>query len=301
MARRVAVWLLAMAVAAATPTPHEQLMIELVNRARAAPAAEAARFGIGLDDGRTGAPLGAAARAPLAPDAALLNAARAHGAWMLATGRLSHTGAGGSAPGDRAAAYGYMSAVGENLSFSGRVGVLGLPADLVRAQHEWLFRSPGHRENMLSVQYREIGAAQALGPFSRRGQTLDASIFTVKFGQGAPAQPVLTGVVYVDADGDGFYSPGEGLGDLRVLAIGAGGVFEAVTAPSGGYALALAPGNWLVRVAYGEHLREAAVRIGAHNVKLDAVFAPEGIAPAPRVVRSGMAGAAAAWEILPFD
>lgn len=262
------------------PTPFEQLLVELVNRARADPAGEAARLGIGLDDGRDGPPLGAAPRPPLAPNPALLAAARRHGVWMIAADVFAHDGEAGSTPADRAAAEGYGWPVGENIAFQGTTGALEIDADLVRAQHAGLFRSPGHRENMLSAPWREIGAGQATGAFAMDGVVYDASMVVVKMGASrGPA--FLTGVVIDDRDGDGFYDPGEGVGGVRVTATGAAGVFETETAPAGGYALALPAGAYAVAFERDGLARVVEVEIDAVNVKRDALV--EALLPAPTI------------------
>lgn len=262
---------MSMPSADATPSTFEQLMIELINRARADPVAEAGRFGIGLDDGRVGPPLGDAGRQPLAPNAALLAAARGHAAWMIAADVFSHTGEDGSTPTQRAAAAGYAAPVGENIAFQGTTATLEITADLVRAQHEGLFRSPGHRENMLFAAYREIGAGQATGAFAFDGEVYDTSMFTVNMG--APRRGAfLTGVVIDDHNGDGFYDPGEGVGGVRVTAKGQGGVAETETAPAGGYALALAPGAWVVTFEREGRVRAVEIEMASQNVKRDAFF-----------------------------
>src|SRR5690349_7486538 len=91
----------------AQPTAYEQYFLELVNRARLDPAGEAARFGMGLNDGLAAGTISATPKQPLASNPALLDAADAHSAWTLATDTFSHTGANGSSPGDRMGAAGY--------------------------------------------------------------------------------------------------------------------------------------------------------------------------------------------------
>src|SRR4030095_5685138 len=80
---------------------YEQYMLELVNRARLDPAAEAALYGVNLGT------ISATSKQPLAANDLLLVAAENHSQWMLDTDTFSHTGAGGSDPGDRMAAAGY--------------------------------------------------------------------------------------------------------------------------------------------------------------------------------------------------
>src|SRR3954468_21380533 len=52
--------------AAAPATTYEQYMLELINRARANPAAEAARLGIDLNEGLAASSISTAAKQPLA-------------------------------------------------------------------------------------------------------------------------------------------------------------------------------------------------------------------------------------------
>ena len=61
-------------LAASTLTPADQLMLELMNRARANPSAEASRQGIALNTGiSAGDTISTAAKQPLAPNNLLLH------------------------------------------------------------------------------------------------------------------------------------------------------------------------------------------------------------------------------------
>ena len=84
---------------------------------------------------------------PLTVDAALMAAAQGHAEWMAANHRPSHLGAGGSMPGDRAAAAGYSGGsvnVFENIAG----GTLNY-ADVHFAVHVIWVQSTGHRLTML--------------------------------------------------------------------------------------------------------------------------------------------------------
>src|SRR3712207_1183737 len=104
----------------AQPTAYEQYFLELVNRARANPGAEAARLGIDLNQGLTAGTIANTAKQPLAMNQFLNDSAQAHSDWMLATDTFSHTGANGSSAGDRMKAAGYVFTGswtwGENIS-----------------------------------------------------------------------------------------------------------------------------------------------------------------------------------------
>jgi len=84
---------------------------------------------------------------------ALVQAAQDHACYMAQTGDLDHRGSGGSSVGDRAMAAGYVwGFVAENIAMGQRSG------DAVF--EDWK-NSPGHRENMLDRDAREIGIAVA--------------------------------------------------------------------------------------------------------------------------------------------
>lgn len=95
----------------ATPdvSAYEQLLIELVNRARANPTAEAARFGIGLNDGIGSNTISSDSKQPLAPQQALVTTAQLYSDDMFQRDYFSHQSPEGSWPWDRTAAQGYPS------------------------------------------------------------------------------------------------------------------------------------------------------------------------------------------------
>ena len=92
---------------------------------------------------------------PLDLSPALFAAAQEQACHMAATGRMSHSGAGGSGVGDRASAAGYRwRFVAENVA-------AGHP-DAQAVVAGWQ-ASPGHRDNMLSRQAVDIGLGVAAG------------------------------------------------------------------------------------------------------------------------------------------
>src|SRR5262245_33921184 len=93
-----------------TNNPYEQLLIELTNRARLDPVGEAARFGIGLNDGvEPGKTISPAPKAPLAGSDTATQAARNHANWMRLNNAEGHfetngqPGSTGVTPADRLA------------------------------------------------------------------------------------------------------------------------------------------------------------------------------------------------------
>lgn len=291
-------------------TGHEQLLLELINRARAAPQAEAERLGIELNAGLAPGTISTAPKQPLAPHPILLEAAGRHAQDMLDRDYFEHDNPEGQDPTDRARALGYAGGVGENIAFGGSTGTIDQIAH-VAARHDDLFRSSGHRTNLMEGDYREVGPAIRFGRFTTDGRTFNASMVAQGFGFGTSAH--LTGVAFTDTVvRDRFYSVGEGLSDIVVTATAtAGTTFTTTTGPSGGYALPLPAGTFSVVFSRGdEATASVAVSIaGGHNVKLDftGVFGdgaepppappPPPPPPAPFVVQSIVEPAAGAYGV----
>lgn len=249
-------------------TAAEQYMLELINRARLDPAGEAARYGIDLNAGLAAGTITTASKQVLAPNALLENAAIGHSQWMLSADVFSHTGSGGSSPGQRATAAGYdWSNVGENLSWRGTSGTIDLNGSINTHQQD-LFLSVGHRVNMLNSAYQEVGLAQERGLFNLSGRNYDSSMLTELFGRPATATAILTGVVYNDSDGNGFYSIGEGAAGTTFTAQ----TKSATSAAAGGYALALTPAAAVaVTGQVGTLAFSFTIGMGSGNVKVDIV------------------------------
>lgn len=98
----------------------------------------------------------------LTTNARLAQAAAAHASDMVTKKYFAHEAPTGSTPAERIKATGYIPTdvswtVGENLAWG--TGALATPAAIVRA---WM-NSPGHRDNLLKPEYRELGLAIVLG------------------------------------------------------------------------------------------------------------------------------------------
>ena len=294
-------------------TAAEQFFLEQVNRARLDPLAEAARFGIDLNQGLTPGTLdGSFSRQPLAANDILTLAARGHSDDYQTGGVVGgHTGSDGRSPAQRAVDAGYGSSfVGENVGFmaaaysnssaavftAAQAMTVGTTLEGSQSHHEGLFRSPGHRNNMLFGTYTEAGIGQdhrvqfdpGWNDGSQNGQLhWTSSVVTSKFGRETVGDRFLTGVIYSDTDGDQFYSIGEGLAD-SVIAIGAA---TTTSASAGGYGLKLAAGlSGLTAVTFtlnGQTLG-AQVALGAANVKLDLVGGARLMASADLVLGAGI-------------
>ncbi|MGB5837765.1 MAG: CAP domain-containing protein, partial [Albidovulum sp.] len=250
----------------------EQLMLELINRARLDPQGEAARAGIGLNDGLAPDTISGTPKSVLAPNDMLAESSEDHSAWMLSNDTFSHTGAGGSNPSDRMESAGYSfgpgSSSGENISYQSSTAPLDLNA-VIRAQHEGLIQSSGHRTAIMNEGFSEVGIGNAVGPFQNFQHS---SMITENFARGDDSV-FVTGVVYDDTDQDGFYSLGEGSAGTTVAVGGQ----QASSEQAGGYALKLGAGAGATEVALTSGARSGTVEVdlSGGNVKLDVVNGTE--------------------------
>ncbi|MGB3317031.1 MAG: CAP domain-containing protein, partial [Albidovulum sp.] len=248
-----------------------QYMLELVNRARLDPDGEAARYGISLNQSLSAGTISSAAKQVLAPNDLLQDSATDHSDWMLASDTFSHTGAGGSDPGDRMAHAGYSFSGswtwGENISWRGSTGSIKAGAEIAK-QHKSLFLSSGHRTNIMENAFREVGISQELGKFTSGSTTYNASMVTQNFAKSG-SKVFLTGVAYSDKDKDDFYSIGEGVGNVKFEIGGS----STKTTGAGGYSLAVkaASGTDVKVTAASGAVSEVRVDLSTGNVKLDLV------------------------------
>lgn len=248
-------------------TDAEQYMLELINRARLDPVAEASRLGISLNTGLAPGTLTGQARQVLAPNALLEKAASQHSLWMLANDIFSHTGRNGSSPTQRVKDTGYVTnGAGENLSWTGTTATIVL-ANVISDQHRDLFLSKDHRPNLLANDYREIGLAQESGKFYTQGHDFNSAMVTQNFSKSGD-KFFVTGVVYNDRNGDSFYSMGEGAGGATF----ATATTRATSAAAGGYSLrTIASEGVVVSGTVGTRSFTAVVDTSDGNAKLDVV------------------------------
>ena len=268
----------------ATPTANEQLVVELINRSRANPLAEAARLGIDLNEGLAAGTITSAPKQPLAIGLQETFAARGHSQWMIDNNIFSHTGANNSDPGDRMSAAGVNFVApytwGENIGYRAQKPTVPNETTTAAKVHDDLFidkgiAGRGHRTDMMNPDFKLIGAGIVSGEFN----TYNAVMLTTDFSKSGTNQHLLTGVAYTDVvTKDNFYTPGEGMNKVTITAtrVGDGLTATTKTFTSGGYTLALSAGKWIVSATgggFGTTLMRGAIVMGEDNVKLD--FRPE--------------------------
>jgi hypothetical protein len=248
------------------PTNEEQYYLELINRARANPIAEGIRLATTTDSNVTSSyswfgvnlvlmqsQLAALPAAPpLSMNATLATAARAHSQNMLQNNYQGHTGPDGLLP-TRLQAYTSGAngwSIGENVyAYCKSVwyGHVGFEVDWGGTAANGGMQSPaGHRANIHSTTFREVGIGVVLG--SAGGSSgVGPQLVTQDFGVTGSLQPFVTGVVYRDLNGNNFYDPGEGVGGVTVTISGVD--TYAVTAASGGYSVPV-PGSGNYNVTF---------------------------------------------------
>jgi hypothetical protein len=284
-----------------TLTANEQLLLELINRARANPLAEVNRTpGISdLNQGLEPGTISTAPKQPLAPHQALVNAAGSHSDDMLRNDYFSHYSLNGDSPSDRAMDAGYPVGVAENIAWGGSTGTIDRIQHVI-ARHQALFVSPGHRVNLMNDNYREVGTGVRYGVFTTGGVNYNASMVTENFGRRS-GNAFITGVAYTDAVVDNnFYSVGEGAGGVLITAtnVSSGATYSTDTGTSGGYSLQVPDGTYTVTAVGGgisgqvQHLN---VSVSGRNVKVDVVTTegtpvdPPDSQPPPDTTTNGMA------------
>lgn len=255
------------------PTPDEQFMLELINRARANPPAEGT-FLFNLTNSNDDIGFATdffnvnltklkqdfnaiSARPPLAFNPKLLVSSHRHSNDMAKHNFQQHQGSDGSQPVNRVNAAGYNFATfGENI-FSLQVptvvyGHAGLNIDWGTGTGG-VQTGVGHRVNIMSpnsIVFREVGIASV----SRSGTSatkFGKLAITQDFGIQQSTPSFLVGVAFYDRNKNGICDPGEGLPNVKVTP--ATGTFYALTSASGGYAIpfATATGDTMVTFSSG--------------------------------------------------
>ena len=255
------------------PSDEEQLLLELVNRARADAVAEAdllrhtsdsdtlstyEYFGVDMTLMEAQFAALPSSLPPLAMNKRLLTAARLHNRDMLENAFQSHRSSENapspSQPGDgmveRVDRTGYnINRIAENVfSYAKSVQYAHASFEVDWGNTATGMQDPAnHRENIHSPDYREVGIAVHRGENTVNGNTVGPMLVTQDFARHTKDLPFITGVAFTDLDGDSFYDVGEGLGGITVTVSGVN--TYAVTAQSGGYAVPV-PGDGTYDVTF---------------------------------------------------
>ena len=262
-------------------------MLELVNRMRANPAAELPIL-LNSNDPNVTSALSyfnvnlsvlqsqwstLTSEPPLAWNDILATTALNHDQAMLAAGAQSHQLPGEADLGTRISNAGYAnwSYVGENI-FAYASSIFSAHAAFAI---DWgstptgIQNPPGHRENIMDPGFRDVGIGVLDAPGNPNvGPLLITQDFGNRFSYG---NPYLLGTVFNDANSNGYYDQGEGLGSVTLTITGAGGTVTTTTTAYGGYQLQLAPGTYTITASGGALFGPITntVTIGANNVHLN--------------------------------
>jgi uncharacterized protein YkwD len=277
-------------IAMADMTPQEQLMLELINRARMDPAGEAKRYGISLNEGLAKGTISSAPKQVLAGNDDLAVAAANHSKWMLANDTFAHEekkgtpGFTGVEPGDRMkkAGYDFTGAWtwGENISVKWTTDTItaAMQTAFILQQEKSLFVDQGvdgrgHRLNILDGDFQEVGIGQELGKFKADGTNFNASMVTQDFAASGD-KVFVTGVVYDDTvKNDNFFSVGEQVTNRTVSSAGAA---SDKTGAGGGYELLYHDGGAKsIDFDLAGGTATVGLKLGLTNAKVDVVNGDE--------------------------
>jgi Calx-beta domain/Cysteine-rich secretory protein family/Domain of unknown function (DUF4114)/SdrD B-like domain len=276
------------------PTAQTQELLELVNRLRQAPQNE---LNLLLNSGdpkiaqalqQFGVDRNLLAQqwsllvpvAPLAWSAELTTSATGHNAQMIATDTQSHQLPGEANLLQRAINAGYAATrVGENIfaySESVLFGHAGFAIDWGNDPQsvKGIQNPAGHRELLLSGNYREIGIAITA---ENNSQTqVGPLVISQEFGNRTALdnKAWLLGVAFQDLNSDGFYQAGEGVSgidvEVRTASQPNSAPLVTTTLDAGGYQTLLTPGQYQVNFLKNRQLLSSqTVAVGTSNIKTD--------------------------------
>jgi Ca2+-binding RTX toxin-like protein len=255
-------------------TVYEQLLLELMNRARLDPLGEAARLGIDLNAGLAPGTISSATKQALAPNNDLVASARGHSQYMINVDQFAHQGIGDGTPTSRMQAAGYALTgawmTGENIAWSGTTGTIDMTSYTLQLADN-LFKSALHRENTLEASFREAGTGVVSGGFTSGGTTYNSVMATENFGLSG-SKVFVSGVAISDANGNNFYDVGEARGNVNV-SVSTAGVLEGtdLTEAAGGYSVATGTGTHTITFSGGGLASPVSATLygGTGNVKAD--------------------------------
>jgi serralysin len=267
------------------PTPVEQEYLERLNDARANPAAYGAAIGLDLS--------GVAPAPPLAFNTALVAVARAHAQDMATRGYFAHDTPEGVTPDQRIRSTGLkVQATAESISAGGGTSfetifgpsgpVQQIPISFPYSPEDSLrdliidqgVPDLGHRRHLLAID-PSLKTQRLVGIGFAQGGGQPGNFYTIDTAAVKDKTSFATGVAFRDANGNGVYDAGEGLGGVRVQFKGKGSNRTVRTWGSGGYTVALKKGTYKVTASGGGLAVPLThtVRVGSANVRVNFVTA----------------------------
>jgi len=213
------------------------------------------------------------AQPPLAWSPQLAQSAQSHSQDMANNGFQSHNGSDGSNPLQRMQAAGYTdpSSDGENVYAYAESVDQAMEAFLL----DWGVSDAGHRDNILQPNassqdaYRDVG----IGLVKSNGPNgVGPYVITQDFGAQPGEKAQVVGVAFNDAQGTGTFAMGEGVGGITITAVNlaTGQISSTQTWASGGYELALDPGQYrLIASQNNQVISSQTVVINNTNIEQD--------------------------------
>jgi hypothetical protein len=263
------------------PTPEETLMVELLNRFRADPKAEAERIAPpGKEGGRGGVDWEMFRKEtsalpsvpPVVINLDLLDATRRHSHYQILNGMTHEQDAGkpgftGKSFGERDKKSGYKGSPRSENCFRDASDPWGAHSGFIvdagPGGAGGMQPERGHRRNMSDGSVKEVGLS---------GLPHDGHL-CVTHNFGVRGSRFAGGVVYVDRDANQFYSIGEGVGGVTITASDGSAV---QTWTNGGYTLELRGSkNVTLKASFMGLSCSKDFEAGKDNVKFDWVIKPE--------------------------
>jgi hypothetical protein len=271
------------------PTDQQQYMLQLINEARTNPSAAAERIAAnmtptvqataqyyGVDLGATEQAISSSTpQPPLAWNAQLAQAAQAHSQDMANVQVQSHTGSDGSSPQQRIQQAGYANAStsSENAYTYATSVDEAMQAFLI----DWGVSNTGHRNNLLQpgVPAQNTNRDVGIGLVNTNSATFGPLVVTQDFAARPNSLAQVVGVAYNDYNGNRFYAPGEGQGNVQIDSVNlqTGQVASTQTWDSGGYELALAPGRYRIIASLNDDvIKTVDLTVGNVNIEQDFIL-----------------------------
>ncbi len=138
-----------------------------------------------------------------------------------------------------------------------------------------------HRENLMKAQYDQIGFSQR----TTNASALFGAVNTMVFLDAYNTPIMVTGTVFEDKNGNGWYESGEGRGNVKIdFERTTGEKFTTTTLGAGGYQIALPAGTYKVRATGGgmKHAVVQTITVSDKSLWRNLIYNPTDLAPDSR-------------------